>query len=238
VNDSRQTPSPFRTVEEKDDALVRQFWLETYGWEPMEGDADDVRQIRRLILAVRLDERERMGQGLVAQNTQVTVAPQSAEWTEDHHNAQAWLVNNVGREHALSPSAVSALVLFMRLVREEVRRTEHPLPESEPDWQKLVRPLSWDAGHDQRIEGQEPCDDGVPGCTVDHRWHAAFREGFKRGYQTGRVKSGPWKGVGADGSVGFDCEHEDRRALVTFAADGDVEIVLSTRRTSERKDQP
>lgn len=35
------------------------------------------------------------------------------------------------------------------------------------------------------------------------------------------------RGVGEDGSVGFDCEHEGRRVLVTMARDGDTEIVIS-----------
>jgi hypothetical protein len=37
----------------------------------------------------------------------------------------------------------------------------------------------------------------------------------------------PWKGRGADGSVGFDCEHDGRRVLVTFPKDGDVEILIA-----------
>lgn len=35
------------------------------------------------------------------------------------------------------------------------------------------------------------------------------------------------KGASEDGSVGFDCEHKGRRALVTFASDGDVEILIT-----------
>lgn len=35
-----------------------------------------------------------------------------------------------------------------------------------------------------------------------------------------------WRGRGEDGSVGFDCEHEGRRVLVTLAKDGDVEILI------------